>query len=185
MDHSDSPTKVEANELTTPFPALEYLKLYPGRIFDDYALFQRCSNTLINLDIELDRKTVDILEKTNVFSGAKNSQLCHITLRIAFDSRITMSAVEFVKFAVGLSTPATRTLAINGDIPYQSIIRVIPTCPYAEKLQILDLREVNLSLSEMISGDFGGIYRELCSGIDSGLYGEYAETIKKLFYIGV
>ncbi|KAJ2553293.1 hypothetical protein EV175_002992 [Coemansia sp. RSA 1933] len=151
LENREKPIKVKDNKLATLFPALQVLKLYPGRIFSNYLLFQASIKTLISLDIELDSESIALLQKDNVFSNGADSQLCHVKVRLNRNTQLHMGPDDFIKFVFGLCAPATKSLSIIATLPVASVMTIIPTYPDVNTLQILDLQESPLSLLETLT----------------------------------
>ncbi|KAJ1784749.1 hypothetical protein LPJ59_006290, partial [Coemansia sp. RSA 2399] len=173
IDFSDDKPELTTDRSIVPFPALQRLEMHSSCVFKDDTLFRGFDGTLTSLDISLHRGFVDIFRKYEVFSQGTHSNVIHVN--VALDNRhgLKLPAGEFAEAAFGLVSPATQSLTINDFIPYQHIKGVIPTCPHLENIQILLLKNTELTVLEVLDifkyiphvTDFGCRFR----GIDSEL----------------
>ncbi|KAJ1787772.1 hypothetical protein LPJ59_005670, partial [Coemansia sp. RSA 2399] len=156
-----------------PFPALQHLRIHSSCIFKDDTLFRGSTNTLVSLDIGLHPDIVDIFRKYKVFTQGAYPNILHVSATLDCYRNSILPADEFVVAAFELISPATQSMSIIGDNPYQRISSVIPTCPYLENIQILHLEKAELSVLEILDvlkgipcvTDFGCRFQ----GIDSEL----------------
>ncbi|KAJ2541600.1 hypothetical protein EV175_006131, partial [Coemansia sp. RSA 1933] len=175
LNSRQKPIEVNYNNLATQFPALQVLILSPGGIFRNFLLFQASIKTLISLDIELDSESIALLQKDNVFSNGADSQLSHVKVTLDDGARVYMDPEDFIGFAFDLCTQATASLRLEARLPPAKTIAIIPTYPYANTLQILDLRESPLTMLESftiiqsfpVMSDFSSYF----AGVDASLDG--------------
>ncbi|KAJ2089185.1 hypothetical protein IW138_003648 [Coemansia sp. RSA 986] len=142
--------KIRMDKSVTPFPALRsiiWLSLY---IFEDDTLFRGNSGTLEHLDIMLGVELADVLQRYNVFSGGKYSQLRNIAL---FDGEQRFGTIltprQFVNIAVDFISPATRSLQWNYYCSYRDIMSIATANPYADNIQILELTKIETTVYEL------------------------------------
>ncbi|KAJ2568000.1 hypothetical protein IW140_004245 [Coemansia sp. RSA 1813] len=101
-----------------------------------------------NLRFEIETRLSDVLQRHNVFSDGKYSQLCHISAgNIGLNSLIPLSAEAYIRFVIRLIAPATRYLALSHYRFYD--IDVIAANPYLENIQVLRLTKTTVTLSEL------------------------------------
>ncbi|KAJ2724779.1 hypothetical protein GGI07_001740 [Coemansia sp. Benny D115] len=138
---------------TVVFPELKWVTLEMEYPFNDDTLFRGNVATMQYLDMQVDKRSIDILTKHNVFTPERGRTLQSLCLKVP-ESAQTMSAKTLARvseFATeSLSSP--RRLCIDSIDISKHVLRVSAlknTCMYG--LRELSIPCTKLSLSELAS----------------------------------
>ncbi|KAJ2402310.1 hypothetical protein GGI23_000806 [Coemansia sp. RSA 2559] len=142
---------ISLDETIVPFPALTHLSWQAAYAFLDDTVFRGNSATLEYLDITLDASLVSILDRYKVFSSGKYSKLRHISVTKSSSINVELKEfVSFVRYAISLISPATKSFKLVDYSPRQPLTDIIPTSIFAENIQVLNLSATKLVLLDML-----------------------------------
>ncbi|KAJ2569516.1 hypothetical protein IW140_003070 [Coemansia sp. RSA 1813] len=94
--------RLRTDKAAVPFPVLQYIKLDSRYVFADDTLFRGNEDTLKYLFIDIDHKSLEILQRHQVFSDGKYSHLRYVRAARNHVSRRKLSKEPFLKFSLGI-----------------------------------------------------------------------------------
>ncbi|KAJ1989607.1 hypothetical protein GGI26_004873 [Coemansia sp. RSA 1358] len=163
------------DKAVAPFPNLNRLcwdGLYP---FSDDTLFRGNSSTLTYLSMDMRGKLLQIAQEYKIFYQGSHPKLRHIISTDCYGDPTSehLDTPTYLQFTLDLVSPSTQTLGLNTLYKAQTFLREIPQYPHMLNIQVLNMYDSELTLSDIINllkqlpnltyleTNFGGIGAEI------------------------